>query len=452
MQVRRLRPAPGSPNLALVPALGLVLALAGASGCSYLGWTVEKRKLRSEARHDPSLGLARESAPEDCFQLTGSVRRPEGSNVPLLVAAIGREGEKRELVASREILPAAPVYTLLLPSGTYDLVLLADRDGNGFYESSEVAGATPPGAPVEVGESRASDGFLVDGPELAAGEPAPARGRVPLRIRRTPRSNLVASLDDAIFDPKWGEEGMYRPTRLLAATQGFVFGLEPFDREKATVLFVHGIAGTPRDFRTLVAGIDRSRHQPLFFYYPSGMPLDKSGALLARLLAVLGTDPAFEATRVVVVAHSMGGLVARRAINEVCAGGRPPYLAGFVAFSSPWGGMDSAASGVRNAPEVVPAWRDVATGSAFVGRLHGTPLPPDLPFHLLFGWGKKGGDGPSPAGDGVVRVRSQLDPRAQRAAVRTYGFEESHVGILDNAEAGKVLYALLDGFSGDRAR
>ena len=330
--------------------------LLGASGCSYLGFTIEKKRLRSEAKHDPSLGLARESAPEDCFQLVGRVTRPAGWTSPLFVAAIAREGEKRELVASREILPESSFYTLLVPSGSYDLLLFADRDGNGLYETGEVAGGTPPESPVEVGLSKASDGFLVDGPGLTAGSGGARETAVPVRVKRTPRSNIVGSLDDEMFDPKWGEEGMYRPTRLLAATQGLFFGLEPFDRDKVTVLFVHGIAGTPRDFKRLASGLDRSRFQPWFFYYPSGMPLDKLGAFLARAIGILGGDPAFDVRQLVVVAHSMGGLVSRRALNEVCAGGRPGYLKGYVSFSSPYGGMDSAASGVKTAPEVVPSW------------------------------------------------------------------------------------------------
>jgi pimeloyl-ACP methyl ester carboxylesterase len=434
------------------PAAAALALLLGASGCTYLGFTVEKKRLRSETKHDPSLGLAREAAPEDCYQLVGRVTRPVGWSAPLLVAAIGREGERRELVASREVLPETGYYTLLLPSGLYDLVLLADRDGNGFYESGEVAGGTPPGSPVEASGSKSADGFVVDGPGLTAAGEGGGEASVPLRIRRTPRSNVVRSLDDEMFDPKWGEEGMYRPTRLLAATQGLFFGLEPFDRSKTVVLFVHGINGTPRDFKALAGGLDRSRFQPWFFYYPSGMPLDKLGAFLARGIRIIGSDPELGVAQLVVVAHSMGGLVSRRALNELCAEGRPAFLKGYVSFSSPYGGTDSAARGVREAPEVVPSWRDTATGSDFVARLHRSPIPADLPFHLFFGWGKKGENGPSPAGDGVVLVRSQLDPRAQLAATRIHGFEESHVGILENAEAGKALYALIDSFVAPKPR
>ena len=429
-------------------SLGLLL---GSAGCTYLGWTVEKKHLRREARNDPGLGLAREAAPENCFQLVGRVTRPAGWTAPLLVAAVAREAKGPELVASREILSEAGYYTLLLPAGTYDLFLLADRDGNGVYESAEAAGRTPVESPVEVGLSASKDGFLLDGPELPVAAGPVQEPSLSLRITRTPRSNVVASLDDPMCDPKRGEVGMYRPTRLLAATQGLVFGLGDFQPGKTMVLFVHGIDGTPRDFKVLAAGLDTSRYQPWFFYYPSGMPLDKLGMILARVIQAFGTDLSFDVPRLVVVAHSMGGLVSRRALNDLCANGRPGFLLGYVSFSSPYGGTGSAAKGVRQAPEVVPAWRDLATGSDFVARLHRTPLPADLPFHLFFGWGKKGDDGPSPAGDGVIEVRSQLDPRAQKSATRIHGFEESHVGILENAEAGRTFYAVLDSLAGPKA-
>ena len=362
----------------------------------------------------------------------------------MLVVAIDRRGSDHEVVASREVPPENEFYALLLPAGQYDLLVFADLDHNGRFETAELVGRTPQPTPLEVGKGIAADGFIATGPDLTITVDAPRSSEQPVNIKQSNARNLVESLDDPLFDPKLGEEGMYRPTRLLARTQGFVFGFEPFDSNKTIVLFVHGITATPRDFKALVAGLDRTRFQPWFFYYPSGLPLDKTGGLFAKVISTFASDKAFGASRVVVVAHSMGGLVARRALNDLTKAGRPSYLAGYLSLASPYGGLESAAAGVKHAPEVVPVWRDVAAGSDFLKRLHSTPLPRDLPFYVLFGWGTKEKDGPSPAGDGVVPVRSQLDMHVQEGATRIVGFEETHVGILKNADALRTVMGALD--------
>ena len=87
-------------------------------------------------------------------------------------------------------------------------------------------------------------------------------------IKVAVNGQVVASLDDDFFDPGYGVMGLYNPSKFLEHTQGYFFGLEPLDEEKTQLLFVHGVTGTPRDWKFLVDGIDRSRFQPWFFYYP----------------------------------------------------------------------------------------------------------------------------------------------------------------------------------------
>ena len=134
----------------------------------------------------------------------------------------------------------------------------------------------------------------------------------------------------------------------------------------------------------MVEGLDRSRFQPFFFYYPSGLPLDKLGALLAQVIENLDADSKKGRRRIVLAAHSMGGLVALSAIDKLGAKGASSSLAMYVSFSTPYGGNDSARTGVENAPFVIPAWRDIATGSDFLGYLNRKPFPKKLPFHLFF--------------------------------------------------------------------
>ena len=314
-----------------------------------------------------------------------------------------------------------------------------------------MVGRTPAGQPWHLDASGAKRSLFVEGPSIRLDRRSPSAAPVAVDKPVSVQANIFASLDDPIFDPSMGEKGVYDPSSFLMRTQGLVFGLEPFDPSKTIVLFVHGILGTPRDFKYLVDGLDRSRYQPWFFYYPSGFPLDKAGALLATVMEYVSKVQDGK-SRIILVAHSMGGIVSRRALNDVCEKGHPAWLKGYVSFCTPYGGTDSAKAGTK-APEAVASWKDVATGSDFVGRIHAQPLPADLPFHLFFGWGKEGENGetgPKPAGDGTIELRSQLDPRAQKAAWRLYGYEETHVGILQYEASRKQFLAVLDGLDGGK--
>jgi pimeloyl-ACP methyl ester carboxylesterase len=204
------------------------------------------------------------------------------------------------------------------------------------------------------------------------------------------------------------------------------------------VVFVHGVQGTPRDFSYLVDGIDRNLYQPWFYFYPSGMPLQKLGSLLADILKFASDSGSFPMKRVIVVAHSMGGLVALSALNQLCSDGAPPYLKGYVSFDSPYGGMEAAKAGVENAPAVVPSWRDVATGSPFLERLYQGPATGALPFYLFFGY--ETGD----SSDGTISLHSQLEPKVHFSAFKRYGFNSTHEGILHDEGARQAFYQVLE--------
>jgi pimeloyl-ACP methyl ester carboxylesterase len=236
--------------------------------------------------------------------------------------------------------------------------------------------------------------------------------------------------------------GLYSPKDFVAHTQHHFFALEIFDPHKTVVLFVHGVGGTPRDFKYLVDGLDRKRYQPWFYYYPSGMPLQKLGSLIADILGLANTTKSFHYTRLIVVAHSMGGLVALSGLNELCADGPPLYLRGFISFDSPYGGVADAQKGVENAPAVVPSWRDVATGSNFLERLYQGKATGIIPFYLFFGYetGK--------SGDGTITLQSQLEPRIHFNAFKSFGFNATHVGILNDEQARQTFLKTLDVLNG----
>ncbi len=424
-------------------ALALAAAtLCGSAGCSYLKWRKERSEGLAELKKEPSLVLEKEVLPENCFVLAGGPDYGDGKRPQLLVAAFDHSGSAHELVGSREVIPARGLFGMLLPGGSYDLVFFADLNHDGYYSTGEVVGRTPPDEPVLVAASAATDGVIVAAPAVPIDLAAPQSYRTAIHKEVDPDPMVVDSVADPIFDPKYGELGVYQPAAFLARVN-VLYSVGDTDFKKTQVVLVHGIDGTPRDFSTVVPSLDPQRYHVWVFYYPSGLPLDKLGKILALVVQKIAAAGPKD-MRLALVAHSMGGLVGRRAINELCRSGKPDYLRLYASFDTPYGGVESAAGAVKRGTELVPSWIDVASGSPFLTRLHATPLPEDLPFQLFFGWGLQGHHGPSPAGDGTIALASQLDPRAQAVATGLSGYGQTHVGILSDKAALTELSDLLD--------
>jgi pimeloyl-ACP methyl ester carboxylesterase len=344
------------------------------------------------------------------------------------------------MVAVVQIQKSVDYYMAFLPKGDYQLFIFSDLDGNGDFESNELVGQ----ASVSVKPENSLDGAVVEGPPITLHLDHP--GEVDFHINEKVRSTgyVYASLDDTFFDPKYGTIGLYNPTELISHNQGFIFGLEDFDQRKTMVLFVHGIGGTPRDWKFIVDGLDRSRFQPFFFYYPTGLPLDKLGTLLEQIIDYIGSNSKNHSHEIVLVAHSMGGLVVLSAINKLLQKGFPAYLKMFCSFSTPYGGSDPARYWENKTPIMVPAWRDIATKSDFMENLIHQPFPKKLPFYLFFSYNDPSTIKHRDNGDGVITLRAQLEPSLQAAAAKVIGFDATHMGILNSEAARESFFQLLD--------
>ena len=193
------------------------------------------------------------------------------------------------------------------------------------------------------------------------------------------------------------------------------------------MLFVHGITGTPRNFTTLVERLDDKRFQAWVLSYPSGLRLSWLARGLYQFLEVAHRQYGFDELHL--VAHSMGGLVSRGSVNLCTQNETCKYLSSYTTLSTPWSGVASAQSGVKWAPTVVPVWWDLAPDSEYVSTLFETPLPRDVPYHLLFGF-QQDGIFASGSSDGVIKLTSQLREEAQRQAWTMRGYDENHVSIL----------------------
>ena len=252
----------------------------------------------------------------------------------------------------------------------------------------------------------------------------------------------VTTLENPAFDPERVEEGVWAPLTAAKKTAFGVYLLEPYDPDKTPVLFVPGMNSSPRELAPLIAALDRTRYQPWVAYFPSGGRLYIIAHLLRDVMSELVDR--LHPKRVAVVAHSMGGLVARSMLLQ--SSSFSAVVAPLVTISTPYEGIPLAAQGLRYAPEIVPAWIDLASGSEFLELLR-RPLPAGLPFYLFFGTGERSAKVPEAKdedNDGVVLISSELADYAQAQALHAYGFNAGHAGILSNPEMQERLRSVLE--------
>lgn len=430
----------------IFPALFLACLLI-LSSCSYGGYYMRKAHWRRNLEYLPSVSALNQVAPEDSLVLAGQIIRLQKRQDPLLLVAVSdkyRENEKVALVQLGK--KPTDAYMAFLPRGNYELYVFADLDKNDDFEWNEMIGSTK----VTISPEHSRGGVIVQGPSITVDFDHPKK--VDFRLSETvrPTSYVYTSLDNEFFDPKYGNTGLYNPSDLIARTQGFIFGLEKLNEEKTIVLFIHGISGTPRDWKYIVDGLDLSRFQPFFFYYPSGLPLDKLGTLLAQMIETIVRTSKKGGFKIVLAAHSMGGLVSLSALQKLSEEGFSSSLKMYCSFSTPYGGDEAAKKWIDNAPVVVPSWRDIGAPSAFLDDLNSRSFPKNLPFYLFFSYNDTSKFKLGESSDGAVTLRSQLVPSLQNSAVKVIGFNETHVGIL-NSEAARVSFLeLLDTVSPQR--
>ena len=119
-------------------------------------------------------------------------------------------------------------------------------------------------------------------------------------------------------DPDFADLFRYEPTGLSL--------LRPYRRGRIPVIFVHGLWSSPWSWSPMVEALEadpalRDRYQFWTFGYSTGDPIPYSAWLLRRDLDEArrrfdpdGTDAAFD--RMVVVGHSMGGLLAKMMVQD----------------------------------------------------------------------------------------------------------------------------------------
>jgi pimeloyl-ACP methyl ester carboxylesterase len=188
---------------------------------------------------------------------------------------------------------------------------------------------------------------------------------------------------------------------------------------------------------------------PLALRYNSGRAIARNGAELAALLELLLAAWPLPVQRLVLVGHSMGGLVARSALHQATAQGLgwPARVSDLAFLGTPHHGAPlerlghAATTLLAATPYAAPFARLARLRSAGITELrHGhlledpaltVPLPAGVRCHAVVGLlGAAGGaPGRHALGDGLVPLASALGRHADPA--RALHFEPAHTHVAD---------------------
>lgn len=438
----------------LWPLLVLILpTLLWVQGCAYLQETARQARIAEQQKLEPRQRAYKHLLETEKFFVYGKIQGqdadlPAACKATLAVLALSDAHKKAELVDAHRCSGPGAHYGLALPEGEYALLLVCDRNQDGVYEAREILGgrslrlglAESPGKVLGELDIELGRGFAHQSGDFRVPVPAASALKESLFYPK----GAIRALDDPLFSPQLATLGMYAPAAFMEQAGTLFYALEEDKGYKIPVALVHGAGGSPRDFRALVDRLDRRLYRFWFFYYPSGNGLAQVSELFYRIF-LSGKVIPLHKTPMVIIAHSMGGLVVREALNH-CAGQAPEaQVALLVTIASPLEGHP-AARRAESAPLTPPAWRDVSPESEFLRGLFRRPLPrnPDYPLRsaLLFACSDCGDAnlGTRPIrtegrSDGVVPLSSQLRPEALREARVIQGFSDTHAGVLGNERA-----------------
>ena len=100
----------------------------------------------------------------------------------------------------------------------------------------------------------------------------------------------------------------------------------------------------------------------------------------------------------------------------------------------------AAANGEENGLMVLPSWRDLNPKNQFVKELYRKPLPSSINHQLFYAYKNSSLLKSGENSDGVVPLSSQLRAEAQQESSEQFGFNSSHVGILEDEKMLHQLY------------
>jgi pimeloyl-ACP methyl ester carboxylesterase len=419
-------------------------------GCGYINLISRQKVLESKIKTAPSVTLKKELNPDRCYTLYGTIKSVLLDKTPVAIVAFSFQYGKQELVDSH-IMSDEGYYSLFLPEGRFFLYAFSDLNHDNRFEIDECTG-------IYKDELVLSDSNyfsrVVGGIDFKI---SPRSINVNLeQFNLTVPENFHTSnskpfppgtlrtLDDPIFSKDVAMKGIFSPSEFLNIAPMYFYAITKWNEKKIPIVFVHGYGGHPQEFRYITDHIDTTIFQPWFFYYPSGQRLDRSGEVFYEIF-LSGNIIKLRQERLVIFAHSMGGLVARYALNRYSKHHSTNDQVDYISASTPYGGNTEAETAIKNMPAVIPSWLDLSADSPFIKDLNANQLSPNVHFFLFFSFKNNGSITMGQNSDGAIVLNSQLHAEAQKAAFQIRGFDATHEGILLCPEVVDKLNKILSG-------
>ena len=418
------------------------------SSCSYLKYASVQAEYARIQNASPGQVNVKHMIDRETYFVHGRCNDAAGSYVglPKAIVAFSSKYQTNERVDTMHFEVAGSHFGMNLPEGRYDLLVFADIDGNGAFGPSEVVGKQS----IELNNHSAPE--KVRGQvDVQLTEPMTIDWDVSIDVPDSSGraeslffpAGTIRALDAPIFDSGFSTLGMYDPASFLEQAPTMFYALEEELGYKIPVVFVHGIAGSAREFETFVGQLDRLRFKPWFFHYPSGGDLDQLAELFYQIF-LSGKVYHSSGMPMIIVAHSMGGLVIREALNKYEGRSDENQVHLLVTMATPFGGHSAAATGEKHGLLVLPSWRDLNPKNPFIGSLYRKPLPDFVHHELIYAYQNPGAIKIGENSDGVVALTSQLHPQAQRQASGQFGFDNTHTDILDSEEVSAHIRARME--------
>jgi pimeloyl-ACP methyl ester carboxylesterase len=316
-------------------------------------------------------------------------------------------------------------FMLYLPEGRYHLYTITDFNNDGIYKENEVSGNY--GFPLSPKEISLRKGEMVKDIVIYISKENSKKIAFPRQLSIKENYDTVSQLTytgqvSKIYDEKFSAEnastGWWNPTAFMKAFGAHIYFMEEYDPRKIPVLFVHGAEGSPQNWIYFFIRLDRSRYQPWFFYYPSGIHLSLASQLLYDELIELYDKYGFK--KMCIAAHSIGGLVTRSLLTKYKFDKQHNFVKLYVTFATPWTGFEAADASQKLPHKSIPSWMDIGSQSIFIRRTMSAELPSNIRYYLFYGKEDK------------VSKGKALDERAALDACEKFAFDCDHYSILSD--------------------
>lgn len=328
-------------------------------------------------------------------------------------------------------------FMMYLPEGRYQLYALTDYNANGLFENNEISGVCgSPSAPrgIALREGDLLTDIVIHTSKfnrytltLPAALSFNENQRV---VKQVTHNGQVLKIYSEYFSPENAQTGYWHPSSFMQTFGAHIYLTEEYNPRKIPILFVHGTEGSPHNWIYLCMRLDRSRYQPMFYYYPSGIRLSLAAALLNEELRELHEKFGFQ--KMAIVAHSVGGLASRAFISRYVSDKQNAFIKLFITFATPWSGFEMADASQRLPHKSIPAWVDLGTQSNFIQNMMNEKLPPHISHYIFFGTKDK------LSGD------KAKDERALACAVKSLEFDCTHDTILSDRKVFTRFNAVLE--------